>query len=344
MGNSNSIHLDVPTWVVSGSVLKGSIGINIVNANGLQAEMLGVSLACSESGEYPYGNGTAKLNFSGYNEMIRLANFHNGVLPRGQYSFPFELNLPHLPGTFAHKKDKTKVSIKVLLSVSVYSKSYDKLLTGKQELTIVPAGMTSVWGADCTFKATSGCCCWERDQAGLVNMSADLDKAVYRPGDLVRIRVKYANTTPVQPETVDVQLVHTVMLLTNGQSPNSRGDEEVLASQSVNLPPLAGVVTELALRLPNDGYYLPYSFGQCCLQFYAVTLEVASWDLKIFVCLPLNVESTAQVAPYQPPQLPETWQPLVAQTFVGKFENSSTYGDALPTATTLHGLRLGSPF
>ena len=214
MGNANSIHIDTPTSAISRSVLRGSVAVNI-GSPPKKADTLSLQLTGLEHGHRPslgmhFGllgsmvdNGV--FFFEGVKESMVLSSFSDGLIPPGQYVFPFELTLPALPGSFSYWSLFESMYLRYFLTASL-SKGGKDVLTVKRALEILPHPAPQ-YDLSLSFKATSGCC-WKRDREGVVHLSVSVDKSSYKPGEIVKATIRYSNTTDVKPEKLNLCVDH----------------------------------------------------------------------------------------------------------------------------------------
>eukprot|EP00035_Acanthoeca_spectabilis_P021283 m.437340 g.437340 ORF g.437340 m.437340 type:complete len:437 (+) comp18101_c0_seq1:262-1572(+) len=256
-------------------------------------------------------------HFEFFKQRVLVYNF-GGHVTEGQYTFPFQFQLPHgMPGVFnaeagrgrRSEKDHAYIQYRITSECDVRG-FFNFDIKHTQHMVVQQRLMQPITQLrlECTEQVTA-CCCFNKGQA---HLAAHLDKSAYVPGENVGIISEITNTSQENFGNVRVELRRRMTLRSTNDNETETTDEKVANNTYTGVT--AGEVRtganamSLPLGLPMD--ISPSTQGRLIhCEYYVDVVYVASSAIvrNLHVKVPVTI-----YAPPPPPtmfvqQLPPGW-------------------------------------
>ncbi|CAD8065975.1 unnamed protein product [Paramecium sonneborni] len=149
-----------------------------------------------------------------YQHKIPVYIFQQGMIPQGQYTFPFGFKLKeNLPGSFEYSEKDLECRIRYSVKAEIDSpnKSLDKIKYKQEFLVREPIKeIVNQTEGQQVLQPTSCCCI----PLGTIFFKFQFDKTAYQPGDIAQLQVEIDNSqSKVAIPTITGRLTNTLRIV-----------------------------------------------------------------------------------------------------------------------------------
>jgi hypothetical protein len=206
---------------------------------------------------------------------------HYHVLEPGSYKYPFSYRLPeHLPGDYDDRADRSKIEYLVKGCV-------DLPLKFDVEETVYLTMHEAVDEAALPSEPAANSRTFDYEAGTDISMTANLDKAVYYPGETAECRLKVENHSKRKVESVSISLQKTETLKAHDAS--TINTETIHTLEYAESRIAAGDTAELHLQfpIPHDLYPSITSSELVRVEYALVATANIPWGTDLDLELPI---------------------------------------------------------
>ncbi|CAD8149669.1 unnamed protein product [Paramecium octaurelia] len=276
-----------------------------------------------------------------YQHKIPVYIFQQGMIPQGQYTFPFNFKLKEsLPGSFEYQEKDLECKIKYSVKAEIDSpdKSLDKIKYKQEFLVREPIKEQVNQNEGSQVLQPTSCCCIPM---GTISFKFQFDKSAYQPGEVAKLQIEIDNTQskvgiPIIKASVTSRLRiiskqgHTRMIYRVCASSTTPGIESGQSALNEHKKNMNLSLVDAGRHKPLD----PTTNGKIVQNNYQLS---ATGELDgICLCcsqdpgieLPIRIVAKPIASYEQPVVAPSGWNPQVMNPVSVQFDDSYKYQPA----------------